>query len=105
MAEVRQRLSKYDFIRTIRPLLCYNTGMGKPHSTKQPLDRIDTERFFDLLADKLDADQFGLVAAAMAESIGRGGVARVLGNAASPRTRIAKMRKRLKSKINPVPKA
>ena len=84
---MRQCLSKYDFIHTIKPLLCYNTGMGKPHSPKQSLDRIDTERFFNLLADKLDADQFGLVAAAMAESIGRGGVARVLGNAASPRVK------------------
>ena len=83
-------------------MLCYNTGMGNPHSTKRSLDRIDTGRFFDLLADKLDTDQFGLVAAAMAESIGRGGVARVLGHAASPKTRIAELRKRLKSKINPL---
>lgn len=89
----------------IKPLLCYNTGMGNTGSAKQSLDRIDTEMFFDLLADKLDADQFGLVAAAMAESIGRGGVARVLDHAASPRTRIAKLRKQLKAKIKHVGKA
>lgn len=90
---------------TRKPMLCYNADMGNPRSTTTSLDRINTEIFFGLLADKLDTNQFGLVAAAMAESIGRGGVARVLDHAASPRKRIAKLRRQLKAKLKSADKA
>lgn len=79
--------------------------MANSISTKPSLDRIDTKMFFDLLADRIDVEQFSLVTAAMAESIGHGGVARVLNYATSPRTRITKLRKQLKDKIKPVDKA
>ena len=65
-------------------------------------DLIDTKMFFELLARKLDREQFDLVTAAMAESVSRGGVSRVLDCAASPRTRIAALRKRLRDKFTSV---
>ena len=80
-------------------LACYNMHMRNSRSN-QPLDKIDTEMFFRLLAGKLDDGQIEVVTAAMAESVGRGGVSRVLDCAAEPKKKIAAQRKRLRRKLN-----
>jgi len=65
------------------------------------LDKIDIEMFFSLLAEKIGKEQLELVAAAMAESVARGGVARVLGCTTESHARIAQLRKRLRNKLQP----
>ena len=68
--------------------------------TNPPLDKIDTGMFFRLLSGKLDERQMKVITAALAESVGRGGVSHVLDYASEPKKKIAAQRKRLRRKMN-----
>lgn len=62
------------------------------------LDKIDIEMFFGLLRDKLGKEQREVVTAALAESVRRSVVDRVLACSEEPRDRIAELRKVLRTR-------
>lgn len=62
------------------------------------LDKIDIEMFFGLLREKLGKEQREVVTAALAESVRRSVVDRVLACSEEPRDRIAELRKVLRTR-------
>lgn len=62
------------------------------------LDQIDTKEFFRLLAGKVEVRDIQLIAAAMAESVARGGVRRVADYSSIPQSRLASIRANLRKK-------
>ena len=62
------------------------------------LDKIDIEMFFGLLREKLGKEQREVVTAALAESVCRSVVDRVLACSEEPRDRIAELRKVLRTR-------
>ncbi len=62
------------------------------------LDKIDIEMFFGLLREKLGKEQREVVTAALAESVRRPVVGRVLACSEEPRDRIAELRKVLRTR-------
>ena len=72
-------------------------------SLKYPsFGKVDIEMFFGLLREKLGNSQREVVTAAMAESVRRSAVGRVLACSDEPRDRIAVLRKVLRARIRPI---
>ena len=67
-----------------------------------PYGKIDIEKFFGLLREKLGKNQREVVTAAMAESVRHSAVDRVLAYSDEPRDRIAELRKVLRARIRPL---
>lgn len=63
------------------------------------LDRIDTKEFFRLLLGKVEERDIQLIAAAMAESIARGGVQHVADYSSVPMSRLATIRANMRKRI------
>lgn len=64
-------------------------------------DKIDIALFFGLLREKLEPGQYGIVTAAMAESVCRSAVGRVLDCSKAPDAGISRLRKVLRAKVPP----
>lgn len=72
--------------------------MGNGSHKHSSLDKIDIEMFFGLLREKLGKEQREVVTAALAESVRRSVVDRVLACSEEPRDRIAELRKVLRTR-------
>ena len=64
--------------------------------------RIDIEMFFGILKEKLGKDLHEVVTAAMAESVRRSAVDRVLACSNEPQSRIDELRKVFRAKEQPI---
>ena len=63
---------------------------------RQNFGRIDVREFFSLLDGKIEKRKLQLIAAAMAESIAKDGVQRVIDSSEIPAPRLASLRKQLR---------
>lgn len=72
--------------------------MGNGRHSHSSFDKIDIEMFFGLLREKLGKNLHEVVTAAMAESVRRSAVDRVLACSDEPQSRIAELRKELRAR-------
>ena len=63
---------------------------------RQNLGKIDVREFFSLLDGKIEKRKLQLIAAAMAESIAKGGIQRVIDSSEISASRLASLRKMLR---------
>ena len=66
--------------------------------TNRYLDRINICEFFSLLNGKVEERKIQLIAAAMAETVARGGIQRVIDGSEIPASRLASLRRELRER-------